>query len=165
MQRMGNKLAVTAFVTGMLMVTSPSYASAVNTTTTISADAGPHEIGDVVVVDVNVVADGPGNCAGPVNVKMGARDICEATIFYAGAGVFSGSCGVRASDLVSGLNDLVAEFDGNTQCLASTSKPIVVELNTPPAPIPTTSEWTLWGLTGLLLIGGGVLVSRRFRAA
>ncbi|MGO4410795.1 MULTISPECIES: IPTL-CTERM sorting domain-containing protein [unclassified Brevundimonas] len=33
-----------------------------------------------------------------------------------------------------------------------------------PTAVPTTSEWTLWGLTGLLLIGGGVFASRRFRA-
>lgn len=37
-------------------------------------------------------------------------------------------------------------------------------VNAAPTAVPTTSEWTLWGLTALLLIGGGVVASRRFRA-
>lgn len=30
-------------------------------------------------------------------------------------------------------------------------------------PIPTTSEWTMWGLMGALLLGGGAILSRRFK--
>lgn len=37
-------------------------------------------------------------------------------------------------------------------------------VNAAPAAVPTVGEWTLWGFTGLLLIGGGVFASRRFRA-
>jgi hypothetical protein len=37
-------------------------------------------------------------------------------------------------------------------------------VNAAPTPVPTVGEWTMWGLTGLLLIGGGVFASRRFRA-
>lgn len=36
-------------------------------------------------------------------------------------------------------------------------------VNAAPAAVPTVGEWTMWGLTGLLLIGGGVFASRRFR--
>lgn len=37
-------------------------------------------------------------------------------------------------------------------------------VNTAPTAVPTVGEWTMWGLAGLLLIGGGVFASRRFRA-
>ncbi|WP_298160482.1 hypothetical protein [Brevundimonas sp.] len=29
--------------------------------------------------------------------------------------------------------------------------------------VPTVGEWTLWGLTGLLLLGGAVVLARRSR--
>lgn len=49
-------------------------------------------------------------------------------------------------------------------CLGWTAVAAPQTVNAAPTAVPTTSEWTLWGLTGLLLIGGGVFASRRFRA-
>ncbi len=45
------------------------------------------------------------------------------------------------------------------------SAPATHNVTAAPAGVPTTSEWTLWGLAGLLLLGGGVVASRRFRVA
>lgn len=36
-------------------------------------------------------------------------------------------------------------------------------VNAAPTAVPTVGEWTLWGLAGTMLIGGGALLARRTR--
>lgn len=77
-------------------------------------------------------------------------------------------CAVNGSDLLVGSNNLKAEvaggYCGNVPGQTADQVQVTVLAGNAPAAVPTTSEWTLWGLTGLLLIGGGVFASRRFRA-
>lgn len=77
-------------------------------------------------------------------------------------------CTVSGAGLPLGINTLVAEISSGycTNVPGQTNNwvQVTVLAGNAPAAVPTTSEWTLWGLTGLLLIGGGVFASRRFRA-
>lgn len=50
-------------------------------------------------------------------------------------------------------------------CLGTMTLSTSHTVNAAPAAVPTVGEWTLWGLAGLLLIGGGAVASRRFRVA
>lgn len=49
-------------------------------------------------------------------------------------------------------------------CVGRTGFAATQTVNAAPTAVPTVGEWTMWGLAGLLLIGGGVFASRRFRA-
>lgn len=80
---------------------------------------------------------------------------------------------VSAGGAVSCSTNLLTDTGGRTisgvvttpgPCVGASSFAALQTVNAAPAAVPTTSEWTLWGLTGLLLIGGGVFASRRFRA-
>lgn len=80
----------------------------------------------------------------------------------------AGVCQVRGDQLAVGLNTLMADVN-SSYCYspggqAASQVQVTVLAGNAPVAVPTTSEWTLWGLTGLLLIGGGVFASRRFRA-
>lgn len=78
------------------------------------------------------------------------------------------ACTVSGAGLPLGINTLVAEISSGycTNIPGQTNDRVQVTVlaGNAPAAVPTTSEWTLWGLTVLLLIGGGVFASRRFRA-
>lgn len=47
----------------------------------------------------------------------------------------------------------------------SSSATTTLVVNAAPTAVPTVGEWTMWGLAGLLLIGGGAVASRRFNIA
>jgi hypothetical protein len=74
----------------------------------------------------------------------------------------SGVSGTCPSNVVNepGARTLEARFLGGV-CTGQTAT-VVVHVQ---EPIPTTSEWTMWGLMGALLLGGGVVLSRRFKTA
>lgn len=90
----------------------------------------------------------------------GSKPLCSATADATGAA----SC---QTNLLTdtGARTIRGDATAGPCVLVGAAAPThTVNAAPPPPPIPTTSEWTLWSLTGLLLIGGGVFASRRFRA-
>ena len=81
--------------------------------------------------------------------------LCQGVVTAGGA-----TCSTNGLN-VAGARSIRGSFAAGPCAAANYTAPHTV--NAAPA-VPTTSEWTLWGLTGLLLIGGGVFASRRFRA-
>ena len=72
----------------------------------------------------------------------------------------------KRSELKPGARTVrsVVVIAGGICTAGASSGSISHTVNAAPAAVPTVGEWTLWGFTGLLLIGGGVFASRRFRA-
>lgn len=88
----------------------------------------------------------------------GAKPLCNAT----SSGVTPVVCSTNALD-EAGVR-MVQAVVTSGPCLGAVSVSTPHTVNAAPTPVPTVGEWTMWGLTGLLLIGGGVFASRRFRA-
>ncbi|MNS42632.1 hypothetical protein D3C72_750150 [compost metagenome] len=104
-----------------------------------------------------------GSCSG-ANVEFrdvtggASKTLCNATV--AGGAV---SC-VTNQLTDTGLRTLQGVVTTPGPCLGVLAIAPSHTVNAAPTAVPTMSEWTLWGLAGLLLIGGGVFASRRFRA-
>lgn len=88
----------------------------------------------------------------------GNKVLCTATV---SAGAVSCSTNALTD---TGVRTISGEVTTPGPCLGHSAFAAPQTVNAAPTAVPTTSEWTLWGLTGLLLIGGGVFASRRFRA-
>lgn len=87
-----------------------------------------------------------------------ATVLCNAFIAAGNPGVATCS----TPGIPTGVRTIKGEITGAGPCplLSATTSHTV---NAAPTAVPTVGEWTMWGLTGLLLIGGGVFASRRFR--
>lgn len=86
------------------------------------------------------------------------KTLCNATV----SGVGGVACVTNAlTD--TGTRTISGVVTSPGPCLGHSAFAAPQTVNAAPTAVPTTSEWTLWGLTGLLLIGGGVFASRRFR--
>ena len=127
---------------------------------TMIATPNPSLAGQSVTLSSNNF--GPG-CSGAAvefrDVTGGANKVlCTATVDAGGAV----SCSTtQLTDTGSRTINAVVTSPG--PCLGGTAYAAPQIVNAAPAAVPTVGEWTMWGLTGLLLIGGGVFASRRFR--
>ena len=78
------------------------------------------------------------------------------------------ACTVRGADLPVGVTTVVAQLNSgycsNAGGQTANRVNITVLAGNAPVSVPTVGEWTMWGLAGLLLIGGGMFASRRFKA-
>lgn len=136
------------------------------TTTTITGDKTNIAYGETVTLTATVTNTGAVACAGDAQIQpMPTPSVvtCGGPL-TATLGSSELTCSVSGSALGAGTHNLGAVYQPGT-CSASASTTDFTLTVAGPSAVPTTSEWTLWGLTGLLLIGGGAFVSRRFRAA
>ncbi len=127
----------------------------------ILATPNPSVAGQSVTLSSNNFGAG---CSGAIvefrdTTGGGNKALCSATVSGGGAV----ACTTNAlTD--TGARTITGVVTTPGPCLGATAFAVPQTVNAAPTAVPTTSEWTLWGLTGLLLIGGGVFASRRFRA-
>lgn len=87
----------------------------------------------------------------------GSKALCSATM----------DAGGTVSCTTNSLTDTgVRSLQGvktSGSCATTSTYPVSHTVTAAPISVPTTSEWTLWGLMGAMLIGGGIFATRRFR--
>lgn len=153
-------------VLALLLSAGPSLAGVgpSPTTTTLTASKTSITTSESVTLTTQVTNMAGATCTGMVTIQpTPAPSAVTCGIPVVGlAGSSDGTCTVSGSAFGTGVHTLVASYAGDSACLASSSGTLSLTVVNPAA-VPTTSEWTLWGLTGLLLIGGGMFASRRFR--
>jgi len=123
----------------------------------IATTPNPSTAGQAVTLNWSVGGVCTGSTAEFSDVTGGGNVVlCQGVV--GGSGAF---CSTNALN-VAGARSIQGRF-ATGPCVGTTSGGAHTVLAAP-TPVPTVGEWTLWGLTGLLLIGGGVFASRRFRA-
>ena len=143
---------------GVLVFATAGQAG-VPTTTTITVSPNPASAGQTVTLGATV--NSPGfSCTGAVDFRdtVANATVCSSPLTVLDPNTSTASC---TTTRPAGSYTLRADTLG--MC-TSFSAPATLVVNAAPAAVPTVGEWTMWGLTGLLLIGGGVVASRRFRA-
>lgn len=162
-------MASAAVVTGLLLVASPAMAGGpnVSTTTTLAASKSTITTAETVTLTTTLAKSVSTICGGTMDIEQQAvppSNICSYGLSD-GVGTAIGSCTVSGSTLGVGTHSLRAKYNGSSMtCWASNSTDLTLTV-VGPAAVPTTSEWTLWGLVAVFLVGGGVLISRRFKVA
>lgn len=152
-------LGLSAMLAGVVLFGATSASAGIVTTlTTSKSSIYAGEAVDLTMEINSTVCDGAAvdfkdTTGSPVS-------LCTASLVASGSHS-TATCPTSAINVV-GTRTLRADVTSGTCSSFFATKTITV--TAAPATVPTTSEWTLWGLTGLLLIGGGVFASRRFRA-
>ena len=160
----------------LLLSAGPSLAGGAVVSVDVTAPRSTIYSNESVIVSATLTSDGNNtDCSSgqQVDFKAQGQLLCRKSLTStpAAAGAWNYTvepCTVNGSDLNIGSNTIVAELTSgycfNDTNHAGRQLSMTVLPGNAPAAVPTTGEWTLWGLTGLLLIGGGVFASRRFRA-
>lgn len=154
----------------VLAAASPSLAGApAATITTVTASAATLTTSQTVDLTAKITSSPVQVCWGVVRYeRAGFGPVCSTAVETAALGTSTAHvCRPTGASLGVGTHTITAAYDGGgVGCPASISAPMSVTVTAAPAPaaVPTVGEWTMWGLAGVLLIGGGVVASRRFRA-
>lgn len=161
-------VAGAAFMSACLMAT-PTFAGGVATTvTTLALSKTSIAYNEDVTLTTTVTNSDGRTCTGMVMIQplpTPSAVTCGIAL-VGGPGSSTGSCQVNGSVFGGGTHSLSAQYESDNMLLCASSVPVDMVLTVAgPVTVPTTSEWTLWGLAGLLLLGGGVYASRRFRSA
>lgn len=156
------KKTVTGLAAGAalaLFLGAGSAQAGFSATTTLSMTPNPATAGQSVTLGATVASFGA-NCTGSVNFKetVANSTICTSNLSIVNPNTSTASCTITPA---AGSYSVRAETTG--MCVSS-STISTLTVNAAPAAVPTVGEWTMWGLAGLLLIGGGAVASRRFRA-
>ncbi|HEY1073430.1 hypothetical protein [Brevundimonas sp.] len=135
-----------------------------STVAVTSQTPGASTPGGSVTLGVTVTpGDAVSTCTGSVLISDAASPVSCTASLTPGAGASTGSCSVGFP--TAGVRTLnLAYTSGNGIC-ANSAGTASHTVNAAPAAVPTVGEWTMWGLAGLLLIGGGMVASRRFNIA
>ena len=165
-----NKLPLIAVAA--LVCLAPTAASAglvISPTATVTTSKSTYTLGETVTFTTRVENSQNHACTGTVTVSAvpaTTSQTCIATLStVSGPSTYAeASCDLAASNIGAGSHTMVSKYNGDAACLVATSTGKTVAISAP-TPVPTTSEWTLWGMMAALLIGGGALLSRRLRAA
>ncbi len=155
------KKTVAGLAAGAALALFMSASSAQAGGAPVTVNPSPSTAGQSVTV--GAVSFGPACASAAVEFRDitggGSKSLCSATI----SGVGTVSCTTSLLTDV-GARTINAYVVSGGVCSGAVGYSTMHTVNVAPTAVPTTSEWTLWGLTGLLLIGGGVFASRRFRA-
>lgn len=143
---------------GVLVFATAGQAGGVPSQTTLTVSPNPASAGQTVTLGATVVSPGY-SCAGPLVFRdtLANTTVCSSTLTVLDPNTSTASC---TTTRPAGSYTLRADSLG--MCVSS-SVPATLVVNAAPAAVPTVGEWTMWGLAGALLIGGGVFASRRFR--
>lgn len=128
--------------------------------TTLNMTPNPANAGQTVTLEATVASSSMG-CTGSVDFKNSVTNtsLCSAGLTVMNPNSSVASCAITPA---AGTYNVQAHATG-TCTISSAIIPLTV--NAAPAAVPTVGEWTMWGLAGLLLIGGGAVASRRFNVA
>ncbi|WP_426038330.1 hypothetical protein [Brevundimonas sp. DC300-4] len=149
-----NKSALMA----LAVMTTAAFASAAQAggpqLTTLSGSPNPSTAGTPVTITATFSY--AGTCSVAV-VDQTNSDAPLCTINTAGS-----STGTCAANFASGGVRIVRGIaSGPSGCYDIRS--YVQTVNAVATAVPTVSEWTMWGLAGLIALGGGVALARRSR--
>lgn len=152
--------AAAGLAAGAVLLFAAASQAGVASTTTLSVSPNPATAGQTVTLGATVGSPGL-SCTGSVDFKdtVANTTVCSSALTVVNPNTSTASCTATRS---AGSYTLRADTGG---ICPSSSAPATLVVNAAPAAVPTVGEWTMWGLTGLLLIGGGAIASRRFRAA
>ncbi|WP_312784716.1 Ig-like domain repeat protein [Brevundimonas sp.] len=158
--------ALWAAASTVCLAATPSLASGAVTVTTATADRATMGLGDTVTFTTNVTNASGTHCTGTVQLQpLPTPSTVLCGISVSGVpGSSSGSCTLSGSAIGVGTHTIGAAYGGGGTCLSSTAASNITLTVVAATAVPTVGEWTMWGLAGVLLIGGGVVASRRFRA-
>ncbi len=162
-----NKCLLASAVLGasMLFATAslaggPSVAS----TTAITSDTpDPSVAGALVTLSATVTPATPATCFGTVTFTdqtAASPALCSALTTATDPAVATCSASFAGPD---GPHDIVATYVSSSVCIGSASAITTHTVTGSVVAVPTVGEWTMWGLAGLIALGGGVVLSRRAR--
>ncbi len=153
-----------------LVIGTAAYAGGVGLSA-IAANPDPSVQGQPV--NVSATLNDPGNraCNGSIRFEadgdpgtpFSGTTLCTVALPGTATPV-SVSCTAPTGFPVAGNNRFLLAFytPGGVCESASNSTQVDVEA-APVSAVPTVGEWTMWGLAGLIALGGGVALSRRSR--
>ena len=99
-------------------------------------------------------------CTGSVLISDAASPVSCTANLTPSAGASMGSCSVGFP--TPGVRNLNLTYTSSSAICINSTGTATHTVNAAPTAVPTVGEWTMWGLAGLLLIGGGTVASRRF---
>lgn len=125
----------------------------------ISTAPNPSTAGQAVTLNWAIGGVCTGSTAEFSDVTGGGNvPLCQGVV----DGLVGATCSTNALN-VAGVRSVRGSFAAGP-CVAATAT-VPHTVNAAPTAVPTVGEWTMWGLAGLLLIGGGAIASRRFKFA
>lgn len=151
--------AAAGLAAGAVLLFATAGQAGVPSITALTVSPNPATAGQTVTLGATVGSPGL-SCTGSVDFKdtVANTTVCSSALTVVNPNISTASCTATRS---AGSYTLRADTFG---ACPSSSAPATLVVNAASA-VPTVGEWTMWGLTGLLLIGGGAIASRRFRAA
>lgn len=138
----------------LLACAEASHAGSGPPVVAVSAAPNPSLVNQTVTLTATL--GGTGSCSVDfVDESNGDAPLCTATTTGPGRARCTASFGTAGVRTVRGTNS-------TPSCQAS-SVTYTHTVNAVAAPVPTVGEWTLWGLAGMILIGGTAVLARRAR--
>ncbi|MBB5746516.1 Ig-like domain-containing protein [Brevundimonas variabilis] len=145
------------------LVASTALAGAPGTVTTITSQSpNPSTVGASVNLTATVTNPSAAQCFGAIQFLDGGTPLGGAAALTT---VDPGSSSVTASRVfpTAGARSVTASYTSTNGCPTSASAAVTQTVNAVAAAVPTVGEWTMWGLAGLIALGGGIVLSRRSR--
>lgn len=145
------------------LVASTAFAGISSTTTTITGQSpNPSTVGASVNLTATVTNPSNAQCSGSVQFFDSGTPLGGAATLTT---VTVGSSSVTASRVfpTPGTRSVTAAYTTDNSCPNSGSAAVNQTVNAVAATVPTVGEWTMWGLAGLIALGGGIVLSRRNR--
>lgn len=107
-------------------------------------------------VTITATFSNSGTCSvAVVDQTNGSTPLCTINT----GGLSTGTCAANFAS--SGVRTVRGAASGPSGCFGSQS--YVQTVNAVAAAVPTVGEWTMWGIAGLIALGGGLVLSRRSR--
>ncbi len=124
----------------------------------ISGAPNPSTVGQTVTFTATFNGT-PANCTATIRDNTNSVTLCTTG---STAGTNSATC--SASFATPGARTVGNSGVGGTSgCTANGAPTYVQTVNAAVVSVPTVGEWTMWGLAGLIALGGGVVLARRSR--
>lgn len=145
------------------LVASTALAGTPGTVTTVTGQSpNPSTVGASVNLTATVTNPSAAQCFGSVQFLDGATPLGATAALTT---VNAGSSSVTASRVfpTAGTRSVTASYTSSNGCPNSVSAAVNQTVNAVAAAVPTAGEWTMWGLAGLIALGGGIVLSRRNR--
>lgn len=124
----------------------------------VSGSPNPSNIGQTVTFTATFNANAA-DCTATIRDRTNAVTLCTTG---STGGTNAATC--TATFATAGDRDIeISAASGSMSICGSTGPTYTHTVNAVAAPVPTVGEWTMWGLMGLIALGGGVMLARRSR--
>ncbi|MGV3578029.1 hypothetical protein [Brevundimonas sp.] len=163
-----NRLSIAGAASAVLLCASPAALAETSTTTVALSGQTPNPSapGQSVTLDVTVTQSNnlQNACAGTVDIvddtDGGSVTVCAAVpITGPAGGPATGTCAYVFP--TAGTRSLALSYTGSSGSSLDCASAIGSASQAVGIPVPTLTEWAMWLLAGVLLLGGTAVITRR----